>query len=201
MKKALGILTAAFAAIVMAILMIGCSDTSASQSDIDRLTDIVADLTDTVADLTEDNENLTDKVNSLNVFTTDKAEYGEHETMTVYFKNQPVLRICINYSNIYETALFGGSVMNHVICITSLCADIYAETVVGTSFAQSDIGTFVRKSSAGTQILEQNRETAIAGQFNCTDEDYNSSTQFDIVICVPGTPFELARFKNVSHHD
>lgn len=101
MKKTLGILAAAFAAIVMAISMIGCSDTSALQSDIDRLTD-------TVADLTEDNENLTDKVNSLNVFTSDKAEYSEHETMTVYFRNQPVLKIRIDFDNTFNTALWGA---------------------------------------------------------------------------------------------
>ena len=101
MKKTLGILAAAFAAIVMAISMIGCSYTSALQSDIDRLTY-------TVADLTEDNENLTDKVNSLNVFTSDKAEYSEHETMTVYFRNQPVLKIRIDFDNTFNTALWGA---------------------------------------------------------------------------------------------
>lgn len=91
--------------------------------------------------------------------------------------------------------------MNHIISITSLCADMYAETIVGTSFVVSNSGTCVRRSSAGNQILKHNVEVAVPGQFACTDEAYNNSTWFDLVICVPGTPFELARFKNISHHD
>ncbi len=200
MKKTLGILMAAVMIIVMAISMVGCG-TSQMQSEIDGLKDLVADLTDKVDDLTKDNEDLTDKITSFNVFTADKAEYEEHETMTVYFKNQPVLKIRINFDNIFKTALFGGSVMNHIISITSLCADMYAETIVGTSFVVSNSGTCVRRSSAGNQILKHNIEVAVPGQFACTDEAYNNSTWFDLVICVPGTPFELARFKNISHHD
>lgn len=200
MKKTLGILMAAVMIIVMAISMVGCG-TSQMQSEIDGLKDLVADLTDKVDDLTKDNEDLTDKITSLNVFTADKAEYEEHETMTVYFKNQPVLKIRINFDNIFKTALFGGSVMNHIISITSLCADMYAETIVGASFVVSNSGTCVRRSSAGNQILKHNVEVAVPGQFACTDEAYNNSTWFDLVICVPGTPFELARFKNISHHD
>lgn len=107
MKKTLGILMAAVMIIVMAISMVGCG-TSQMQSEIDGLKDLVADLTDKVDDLTKDNEDLTDKITSLNVFTADKAEYEEHETMTVYFKNQPVLKIRINFDNIFKTALFGG---------------------------------------------------------------------------------------------
>ena len=205
---------AAVVIIVMAISMVGCG-TSQMQSEIDGLKQAVEDLmkenedlTDKIDDLTTENDtltdtvtDLTDKVTSLNVFTADKAEYEEHETMTVYFKNQPVLKIRINFDNIFKTALFGGSVMNHIISITSLCADMYAETIVGTSFVVSNSGTCVRRSSAGNQILKHNVEVAVPGQFACTDEAYNNSTWFDLVICVPGTPFELARFKNISHHD
>lgn len=89
--------------------------------------------------------------------------------------------------------------MNYGLYITSICADIYSESIVGTSFAVSNIGTFVREISSTTKILKQNIEEIVGGQFDCTEEAYNNSTWFDIVICVPGTPFELARFKNVSH--
>lgn len=170
----------------------------------EKIDDLIAEngaLSDKIDDLTTENGALSDKIDSLNVFTSDKKEYGEHETMTVYFKKNPVLKIRLSFDNIYGTALFSGSVMNHAIRITSLCADIYAETIIGTSFAESNVGTFVRSSSAGTKILKQNQEVGIVGQFDCSDEAYNSSIYFDIVICVPGTPFELARFKNVSHYD
>ena len=73
------------------------------------LTDKVGDLTTDVNDLTIENGALKDRVEGLNVFTTDKAEYGEHETMTVYFNNKPVLKIRINFDNIYSTALWGGA--------------------------------------------------------------------------------------------
>lgn len=197
MKKTLGILAVAFAAIVMTVTMIGCSDTSALQSDIDRLTDIVADLTDTVADLTEDNENLTDKVNSLNVFTSDKAEYSEHETMTVYFGNQPVLKIRLSFDNADGTPLWGRS-FNFTVYITSLCTDIYDESIISTASLVWNQGSCVRKP-ASSYIIKQNVEKKAGGYFTETDEAYEKGTWFDLVICVPGTPFELARFKNVSH--
>ena len=204
MKKTLGILAAAFAAIVMTVTMIGCSDTSALQSDIDRLTDIVADLTDSVADLTdsvadltEENENLTDKVNSLNVFTSDKAEYSETETMIVYFKNQPVLKIRLSFDNADGTPLWGRS-FNFTVYITSLCTDIYDESIISTASLVWDQGSCVRKP-ASSYIIKQNVEKKAGGYFTETDEAYEKGTWFDLVICVPGTPFELARLNNLSH--
>ena len=93
----------------------------------------------------------------------------------------------------------GGSVLNHALNITSICADIIADSVVGTSFIISDHGTFVRDPSTYVIILPQNEEEVVAGHFSGSDEAYDASAWFDLVICVPGTPFELARFKNLSY--
>ena len=160
----------------------------------DKISDLIADIND----LTTENGELSDRIESLNVFWTDKAEYGERETMTVYFGNRPVLKIRIDFDNLRGTALFGEWALNNSLYITSLCADIYADSIVGTSFVDSDNGTFVRDPSSSVRILTQNKETSITGSFDATKEAYAGATWFDIVICVPGTPFELARFKNVS---
>ena len=161
------------------------------------LTDKVGDLTTDVNDLTIENGALKDRVEGLNVFTTDKAEYGEHETMTVYFKNQPVLKIRISFENINGTALWGNT-FNCRLYITSLCASIYDELIVGTTFIAWDRGTCARKQFSNVNIIKQNEETGVGGYFTDTEEAYAEATWFDLVICVPGTPFELARFKNVS---
>ena len=62
-----------------------------------------------------------------------------------------------------------------------------------------DNGVCVRQNPTSTSLLTKNEETKVGGYFADTDDAYTNGTWFDIVICVPGTPFELARFKNVSH--
>lgn len=235
MKKTLGTLMAIVMAIVMVFVMTGCADTSGMQSELNRLTETVAELTDKVNDLTSENKTLTDQVNDLstenktltdkvgdlttdvndltiengalkdrveglNIFTTDKAEYGEKETMTVYFKNQAVLKIRLRLDNLYGASLqwSGETTFNSSIYITSLFADIYVESILGTSYVVWEDGMFLRRQNMNSSIADRNEEELFGGQYDGSEEAYTNATWFDFVICVPGTPFELARFKNVS---
>ncbi len=223
MRKMLGIIAAIVAVMVMALPLAACGNSSAGKSEddlkdiiaelidkneeltnkVDDLTDKVDDLTtengtlsDKVDDLTAENGELTDKINALNVFTTDKAEYNERETMTIYFKNVPVLKIRLRFDTPDGTPLSGGSCAMY---ITSLCADIYAESILSTMFLVWDNGIILKNNSTSTNVLKKNIETRTGGYFADTQDAYDNGTWFDIAICVPGTPFELARFKNVSH--
>lgn len=218
MKRMLGIIAAIVAVMVMALPLAACGNSSVSNSEVDlkdiiaelidkneELTNKVDDLTDKVNDLTTENGTLTDKneelsdrIDALNVFTTDKAEYEEHETMTVYFKSIPVLKIRLNFDTSIGTPLSWHS-FNCDLYMTSFCTDIYFESILSTMLLVWDNGYCVRYRPESKGILRKNKESAFVGYFADTDDAYARGTWFDIVICVPGTPFELARFKNVSH--
>ncbi len=198
MKKALKILAIIATVMVTVLPLAACGDSSKTQSELDLLKETIEELTDRLDDLTAENGELTDKIEALNVFTSDKAEYGVRETMTVYFKNIPVLKIKLRFDTLGGTALSGGS-FACTMTITSLCADIYAESILSTMFLVWDNGSCLRKNATSTTVLKKNEETLTGGYFADTQDAYANGTKFDVAICVPGTPFELARFKNVSH--
>ncbi len=204
MKKALKILAIIATVMVTVLPLAACGDSSKTQSELDLLKEAIEELTDRLdelatanGELADKNEELSDRIDALNVFTTDKAEYNERETMTVYFKNVPVLKIRGDFDNRHGTLLYGG--FNFDLYITSLCGNLLAESITGTIRLDWDNGSCFRKPSTSTAVLKQNKETSAGGYFDDTEEAYANGTWFDLVICVPGTPFELARFKNVSY--
>ncbi len=197
MRKMLKVLAAIFAAVVMTIPMVACGDSSKTQSELDLLKETIEELTDRLDDLIDQNEELSDRIDALNVFTTDKTEYNEHETMTVYFKNTPVLKIRLNFDLSMGTPLWGGS--NFELYVTSLCGNLLAQSITGTIRLDWDNGSCFRKLSTSTTVLKQNEEKSTGGYFDNSEEARANGTWYDLVICVPGTPFELARFKNVSY--
>ena len=205
MKKALKILAIIATVMVTVLPLAACGDSSKTQSELDLLKETIEELTDRLDDLTTENGELTDKneelsdrIDALNVFTTDKAEYNERETMTVYFKNVPVLKIRLRFDTVDGTPLYSSS-FSCAMYMTSLCSDIYFESILSTMLLVWDNGVCVRQNPTSTSLLTKNEETKVGGYFADTDDAYTNGTWFDIVICVPGTPFELARFKNVSH--
>jgi len=204
MKKALKILAIIATVMVTVLPLAACGDSSKTQSELDLLKETIEELTDRLdelatanGELADKNEELSDRIDALNVFTTDKAEYNERETMTVYFKNVPVLKIRGDFDNRHGTLLYGG--FNFDLYITSLCGNLLAESITGTIRLDWDNGSCFRKPSTSTAVLKQNKETSAGGYFDDTEEAYANGTWFDLVICVHGTPFELARFKNVSY--
>ncbi len=204
MKRMLGIIAAIVAVMVMALPLAACGNSSVSNSEVD-LKDIIAELidkneelTNKVDDLTAENGELTDKINALNVFTTDKAEYNERETITIYYKKKPFLKIRINFDSTFGTALYGLD-LGVGFYITSLYSAIYAESITNTVFIEWNNGICISELSSDLSIMELNKECRSGADFIGTKKAYDEATWFDLVICVPGTPFELARFKNVSH--
>lgn len=163
MKKALKILAIIATVMVTVLPLAACSDSSKTQSELDLLKETIEELTDRLDDLTAENGELTDKINGLNVFTSDKAEYEEHETMTIFFKNVPVLKLRIDFTNIYGTAVWSGS-FNFSVFITALCADIYDESIIGTAFIAWDNGYCLR-GSATPDLIKRNVETMAGGYF------------------------------------
>ncbi len=198
MKKALKILAIIATVMVTVLPLAACGDSSKTQSELDLLKETIEELTDRLDDLTTENGELSDRIDALNVFTTDKAEYNERETMTVYFKNVPVLKIRLRFDTVDGTPLYSSS-FSCAMYMTSLCSDIYFESILSTMLLVWDNGVCVRQNPTSTSLLTKNEETKVGGYFADTDDAYTNGTWFDIVICVPGTPFELARFKNVSH--
>ena len=66
-------------------------------------------------------------------------------------------------------------------------------------FIEWNNGICISELSSDLSIMELNKECRSGADFIGTKKAYDEATWFDLVICVPGTPFELARFKNVSH--
>lgn len=151
-------------------------------------------------------ENLKDRVDELesknNVFWTDKAEYGEHETMTVYFKDTAVFEVSLDFSSRYNTPFFDAGdqkTLNGMVFVKSLLADINAETVLSTAYLISDVTTCARLSYDGITLLNKDEKICVIRQYKSTVE-LSENESYDFVICVPGTPVELARFVDISVH-
>lgn len=183
MKKLISVFVLAIMAVSMLFAVAGCSDNSALLAEIEELKDRVEDL---------ENKN--------NVFWTDKAEYAEDETMTVYFKNTAVFEVSLDFESLHGTAFWdtgSGTGVNGAVFIKSLVADIYSDAIISTSYIIGEEATYVRTSSPSDNIL-------LKGVKETTANVYRSQTllsnddSYDFVVCVPGTAFELARFVNVS---
>ena len=151
-------------------------------------------------------ENLKDRIEDLenknNVFWTDKAEYGEHETMTVYFKDTAVFEVSLDFSSRYNTPFLDAGdhmTVNGMVFVKSLLADINAETIMSTAYLISDVTTCARLSYDGITLLNKDEKKCVIRQYKSTVE-LSENESYDFVICVPGTPVELARFVDVSVH-
>lgn len=182
MKKAVIAVMAVIITLTAAFMVSGCTD-EAMQTQIDSLIDRVEDL---------ENKN--------NVFWTDKGEYAETETMTVYFKDTAVYEISLSFASSYKTAFADSGdhlVVNGVVYIKSLIADIYATTVISTSYLISDSTSYTCSTGNYTTILRKDEKTTVVCQYKSVVE-LSKNASYDFVICIPGTPVELARFIDVS---
>ena len=181
MKKLISVFVLAIMAVSMLFAVAGCSDNSALLAELEDLKDRVEDL---------ENKN--------NVFWTDKAEYAEDETMTVWFKDQQIFNISIDSSDPFQAA--GDRYINGRVIIENFVADVYADYVLGFSYIQwendyGDSGTCVRKlyDSPSFVVCQKGQEVDCPLTFDATETLANGES-FDFVICIPGTPFELAHF-------
>ena len=181
MKKLLTVLALTLMTVIMAFTVAGCAtDTSA----IDNLTDKIDELTERIEEL--ENEN--------NVFWTDKKEYSETETMTIYFGQTAVFKIRLDSDSRWS----GTEGINYHFYLTSFCSDILVDSIATATYLSWNSGTYMPAWSSNATIAKKNVEKQAGGYYKGDGAAYNNATSFDFVICVPGTPFELARFKSVT---
>ncbi len=181
MKKAVIAVMVVIMTLTAAFMVSGCTD-EAMQAQIDGLMDRVEDL---------ENKN--------NVFWTDKAEYAETETMTVYFKDTAVFKIRISDSRKFLAS--GGAIINADIMIESQKSDYYAENILGESYIEwfndaQESGICIRTSygsDASDRVCYAKQEVTCPISFRA-EEAITKGTTYDFVLCIPGTQFELARF-------
>ena len=190
MKRAIIAVMAVIMSLTAVCFAFGCTGTT-QNNDNDALRAEIEELKDRVEDL--ENKN--------NVFWTDKAEYSEHETMTVYFKDTAVFKIKLDFNIVYNAAFWvSGKFINYYVKINSLVSDIYAGVIINTAFMAWDGGNCLyNMEDNNTEICYKNIETATGGSFT-SEVAVAHEGQYDFVICVPGTSFELARFVNVTVH-
>ena len=185
MKKLLTVLALTLMTVVMAFTIAGCTNASApTKEDFDALID-------RVEELEEQNKNL-------NVFWTNKKEYSETETMTIYFRDTAVYKIRLNFTLSSGKPFWKGTTaLNGEFYITGLCSDFYSSEIIGASFLEWNEGFLELNSTYTPSLIKKGVETSKAANY-ITSADYSGMTWLDFVICVPGTHVELARFKNVS---
>ena len=191
MKRAVIAVMAVIMSLTAVFVASGCTGTT-QNNDNDALRAEIEDLKDRVEDL--ENKN--------NVFWTDKAEYSEHETMTVYFKNTAVYEIRLDgESTASGKSLFvtGKNVISASIAVKCLQVDTYSGSFLESTFIFGDNVKFIKTSTSGTNILlPVGVEKSLGASYEGDENAVVNGSSYDFVICVPGTPFELARFKNVS---
>ena len=186
MKKAVITVMAVIMSLTAVCFAFGCTGTT-QNNDNETLRAEIEDLKDRVEDL--ENKN--------NVFWTDKAEYSEHETMTVYFKDTAVFKIRLNFDTIHGFAIrMSSEYFNYFAYVTSLVSDINAVSVLGTSYITCEAASCLPNPNESVTICYKGKETSANGNFRI-QEGMENATSYDFVICVPGTAFELARFVNL----
>ena len=194
MKKVISVFVLAVMAALVLFAVAGCSGNSETQQNSDNSA--------LQAELEELKDRVEDLENKNNVFWTDKAEYAEDETMTVYFKDTAVFKIKLDFDNAYNDAAFwvSGKFINYHVKINSLVSDIYAGVIINTAYMTWEGGNCLYNiEDNNTEICYKNIETATGGNFT-SEAAVAHKGQYDFVICVPGTSFELARFVNVTVH-
>ncbi len=130
-----------------------------------------------------------------NVFWTEKQEYSQNETMTIYYGNIAVLKIEI-YEKFPNTTLETQSIGSY-FSITSLQTDIDMGEIVKTSYIEYDEKIAYNKSSYNEiNMCHKGIKEQIGAGYRCTlTDDVINAKEVKLVICVPGTPFPMAYFK------
>ena len=185
MKKAVIAVMAVIMSLTAVFVASGCTGTT-QNNDNETLRAEIEDLKDRVEDL--ENKN--------NVFWTDKAEYSEHETMTVYFKDTAVFSIVISS----DPALDGGvEYVNASFTITALSVDLYSLSIVPYCYLEWESGVCEFNDRNPNNILcKKNAPTQCNLSFSGANAAITYGEKYSVVMCVPGTKFELARFVNVT---
>ena len=165
MKKAVIAVMVVIMMLTAAFMVSGCTD-EAMQTQIDSLMDRVEYL---------ENKN--------NVFWTDKAEYGEHETMTVYFKDTAVFKIRLSFDTTSFGLAFGIAsehVINGSLYVKSLTSDIFADAVLANSYLLHENGIALKKTSTNQTILHKDIEKNVGAVYE-SSSTMADGTNYDFI--------------------
>ena len=192
MKKLISVFVLAVMVVSVLFAVAGCSGNSGIQQNSDNSA--------LQAELEELKDRVEDLENKNNVFWTDKAEYAEDETMTVYFKDTAVYEIRLSFDTTSFGLAFGVAsehVINGSLYVKSLKSDIFADAVLSNSYLLCENGIALKKTSTSQTIIYKDIEKNVGAVYESSN-NVADGTNYDFVICVPGTAFELARFVDVS---
>lgn len=206
MKKTVKLLAVILAMAACASFMFACSDTAGLQTDIDKLKQEIADLRGgnsvssidelkvEIDELKQQNGEQQEQLDKVNVFWTEKEEYSQDETMTIYYGKKAVLHIKIK--SIY-TGVSNVDTVSSKIYITSLLTNLYTFSILQTAYITHNNEIYLNRGTYdNNDICKKNIETT-KGSYYVNKNGTFIDSQIDYTICVPGTPFPLASFKNV----
>ena len=206
MKKIISAVALILCIALSCCFAVACSENNNSYNEnkFAELERVIEDLKNQIGELENENNSLKDELEEIknfkdNVFWTEKQEYSQNETMTIYYGNIAVLKVKLSeYSP--NTAL-NIDFVNCNFGITSLVADIYAGDMVKTTYLEYDgkiaiNGSSYDSSNSTAYICYRNVENFIGASYDCVlSDDVINATDVKIVVCVPGTPFPMAHFK------
>ena len=206
MKKIISAVALTLCIVLSCCFAVACSENNNSYNEnkFAELERVIEDLKNQIGKLENENNSLKDELEEIknfkdNVFWTEKQEYSQNETMTVYYGNIAVFKIKIreNYPDTSSNLDF----VNNDFGITSLITDIYAGDMVKTTYLEYDgkiaiNGSSYDSSNSTADICYKNVEKFIGASYDCVlSDDVINATDVKIVVCVPGTPFPMAYFK------
>ncbi len=148
---------------------------------------LIEDLKNQIGEL-EENKNS-------NVFWTEKQEYSQNETMTIYYGNSAVLKLKVRET--FPYILADGRYIIGWFDITSLLTDIDMNLIAKTTYVEYD-GKIAYNANRylETNMCQKGVENDIGANYPCTGlTEVLNAKEVKIVVCVPGTPFPLAHFK------
>ncbi len=185
MKKVVVCVLCAIMVTVMFVIT-GCSDNS---EQIAQLQQRNIELEQRIEEL--ERKDISADPKDLSVFWTDKAEYVEGETVTVYFGENAVYKVVVEQYNV------GLDVFSIQLQVTSLICPISKASILLYSYIVWDAGQIVNATDYGVGICNLNVVTRTGCDFRNAAAALENATFFDLVLCVPGVPFPLCTIKNL----
>ena len=201
-------------AIFLAMTIAGCANNSDMQKSINDMQKSIndleksnSDLKKSIGDLEKANSDLKKELDklqkngpnpsTLNVFWTDKYEYAEYETITVYFRDIALYSIKKHFHNFVTGG--GGAAWISVIITCLYFPSMTVSSVLDNICLRWDEGVCYNSDTySASEICYKNIGKEAGTEFNQFNAVYAAATFFDLIICVPGTYFPLAVIKNIT---
>lgn len=203
MKKIISAVALTLCIVLSCCFAVACSENNNSYNEnkFAELERVIEDLKNQIGKLENENNSLKDELEEIknskdNVFWTEKQEYSQNETMTVYYGNSAVFKIKVSDNS--PRATLNKDCVTGQLLLTSLLTDINGGSLIKTSYLEygENIASNDAPDGGGNYICYKNVEKALGATYRCTlTDDVINAKEVKLVICVPGTPFPMAYFK------